>query len=188
MTLLAVTRQSRDGRNRIGTIGRCGVGSGSFGRCSGDCWPASHMVALAGVVASGREHAIRVRGRATTVIPEAATPGLPGESGPNRAPAGRRSRCLVGPCSAPVTPAPGGWPRAGPPLTPRASVPHEKGSGWEDEGDEHRTGGPGTNRTSLPLGCCSWGHERPAVAKAPAAGLGNPAALPGGLPLGPQGS
>ena len=88
MTLLAVTRQSRDGRNRIGTIGRCGVGSGSFGRCSGDCWPASHMVALAGVAASGREHAIRVRGRATTVIPEAATPGLPGESGPNRAPLG----------------------------------------------------------------------------------------------------
>ena len=88
MTLLAVTRQSRDGRNRIGTIGRCGVGSGSFGRCSGDCWPASHKVALAGVAASGREHAIRVRGRATTVIPEAATPGLPGESGPNRAPLG----------------------------------------------------------------------------------------------------
>ena len=82
MTLLAVTRQSRDGRNRIGTIGRCGVGSGSFGRCSGDCWPASHMVALAGVAASGREYAIRVRGRATTVIPRPPPRAFPANLGP----------------------------------------------------------------------------------------------------------
>jgi hypothetical protein len=35
--------------------------------------------------------------------PRPPPPGLPGEIGPNRAPAGRRSRCLVGLCSAPVT-------------------------------------------------------------------------------------
>ena len=51
------------------------------------------------MAASGWEHAIRVRARAPTtdrladdcqlpVIHEAATPGLPGEPGPNRAPLG----------------------------------------------------------------------------------------------------
>jgi ANTAR domain len=36
------------------------------------------------------------------VIPEAATPGLPGEPSPNRAPARRRSRWLIGLCDATV--------------------------------------------------------------------------------------
>jgi hypothetical protein len=77
MTLLAVTRAELGmvamGRRSI----RCGAGSGASPSFSGGCWPASPNVALAGVAASGREYAIRVRGRATTVVPEAATRAFP---------------------------------------------------------------------------------------------------------------
>jgi hypothetical protein len=117
MTLLAVTRAELGmvtmGRRSI----RCGAGSGASPRFSGGCWPASPNVALAGVAASGREYAIRVRGRATTVVPEAATPGLPDQPGPNRPLPGvaadhKSSYARIRP---PLPP--GGWPRAGPPLT-----------------------------------------------------------------------
>jgi hypothetical protein len=114
MTLLAVTRAELGmvamGRRSV----RCGAGSGASARFSGGCWPASPKVALAGVAASGREYAIRVRGRATTVVPEAATPGLPGQPGPNRPLPGvaadhKSSYARIRP-----PPPPGGWPRAGP--------------------------------------------------------------------------
>ena len=61
----------------------------------------------------GREHAIRVRGRATTVIPRPPPRAFPANLGPP-ASAGRRSRWMVGLCSAPVTPAAGGGLGPGP--------------------------------------------------------------------------
>jgi hypothetical protein len=70
--------------------------------------------------------------------------GLPGQPGPNRAAARRRSRWLSS--SARIRPPlpPGEWPQVGPPLPPRASVPYPKGSsGLEGRGRCARTGRPG---------------------------------------------
>ena len=83
LTLLAVARAEPgwpqpDRYHRWAAV----LGSGSFGRCSGGCWPASPKVALAGVAASRREHAIRVRGRATTVIPRPPPRAFPANLGP----------------------------------------------------------------------------------------------------------
>src|SRR5829696_8569807 len=105
----------------------CGAGSGSFGKCSGGCWPASPKVALVGVAASGGS----TRSGSGVAPPRSSRGRHPGPSrriwGQPSA-ARRRRQALVELCSAPVTPAAGGWPRAGPPLTPRASVPPAKGS------------------------------------------------------------
>lgn len=45
--------------------GGCAAGIGLCARSSGGSWPVSPKVALPGVAASGREHAIRVRARVT---------------------------------------------------------------------------------------------------------------------------
>jgi hypothetical protein len=122
----------------------CGAGSGASARFSGGCWPASPKVALAGVAASGREYAIRVRGRATTVVPEAATSGPSRPTWAQPATARRRRRPHVELCSDLATSATWRVASGGPPLTPRASVPQRRDHpGWEDEGDAHRTGRPG---------------------------------------------
>jgi len=88
LTLLAVARAEPgwpqpDRYHRWAAV----LGSGSFGRCSGGCWPASPKVALAGVAASGGSTRSG-SGVAHHGHPEAATPGLPGEPGANRAPLG----------------------------------------------------------------------------------------------------
>jgi hypothetical protein len=120
----------------------CGAGSGASARCSGGCWPTSPTVALAGVAASGREHAIRVRGRATTVIPRPPPRAFPANLAPtghcsaSHPMAGRAMFSSGHTCCWRVASG-----RA--PLTLRPSVPHAKGSsGLEDEGDAHRTGRP----------------------------------------------
>jgi hypothetical protein len=123
----------------------CGAVSGAVSRCSGGCWPASPKVVLAGVAASGREHAIRVRGRATTVIPEAATPGaFPANLGPTEPPLGVAADGWSSYARIRPPLPPGGWPQVGPPSAPRASVPHPKGSsGLGGRGRCARTGRPG---------------------------------------------
>src|SRR5215217_8764658 len=92
------------GRMSVG----CAAGIGLCARSSGGSWPVSPKVALPGVAASGREHAIRVRARVThdrlaydrqpDGHPEAAIPGPSRRTWGQPSSARRRSRWLVGLC------------------------------------------------------------------------------------------